>query len=900
MRPTTSNEIRQAFLDYFNELKHEIVPSAPLPQRDNPTLLFTNAGMNQFVDVFLGKEKRPYKRATTAQKVMRVQGKQNDLENVGPSSRHHTFFEMLGNFSFGDYFKREAIDFAWTFLTGVMKLEPERLFATVYTDDDDAAKLWQRYLPADRILRFGKEDNFWEMGDIGPCGPCSEIHYYSGDMADITAAGVNNDAIPGYVEVWNLVFMQFERQKDGSLVPLPHPSVDTGMGMERLVRVIQGVESNYETDLFTPVLARVQELLGDSDGQRAENYVGYRVIADHGRAATFLIADGVQPGNTGAAYVLRMIIRRAARFGRKIGFHQPFLGQVAQVYIDQMGEAYPELRLRRDLILYTLEREETRFNRTLDSGLLQLDRILDDLHRRGQTVVPGDVAFALYATHGLPLELTRDEAQEQHGMTVDEAGYTAAREQHALASGSGAFANYVVGQSVYGDMLHALVNTGQLDESGVDYDPYTGAALESTILGLISDGRPVEVARDGQPVEIVTAATPFYVEAGGEVSDIGYVRNAFGGEVQVRDVRRPVPGLIVHVGEVAGGEFKVGQVVHLEVDRERRADIRRNHTATHLLHRELRAHLGNHVVQAGSLVAPDRLRFDFTHDSAIDRETLGRIERAVNEAVLANQPVNVAYMGQKEAIAAGAMALFGEKYGDIVRTITVGGNGDGDASSPYSFELCGGLHVSETGEIGLFRFVSESAVGANTRRVEAVTGRGAYDFVSRRLALLDKLAGRLNAPVSEIEARLEALLEHDRAQERQLEQAQRRLARADFEMLLGGIMEIKGARVLAAQVDGGDPDRLREMADWFRDRVKSGVAVLGTVKDGKPLVVAAVTEDLIGRGLKAGDIVREVAKVVGGGGGGRADMAQAGGRNPEKLAEALDTVRSLVEASLKE
>ncbi len=896
MRPTTSNEIRQAFLDYFNELKHEIVPSAPLPQRDNPTLLFTNAGMNQFVDVFLGKEKRPYKRATTAQKVMRVQGKQNDLENVGPSARHHTFFEMLGNFSFGDYFKREAIDYAWTFLTGVMKLEPERLFATVYTDDDDAAELWQRYLPADRILRFGKADNFWEMGDIGPCGPCSEIHYYSGDMADITPAGVNNDAIPGYVEVWNLVFMQFERQKDESLVPLPHPSVDTGMGMERLVRVIQGVESNYETDLFTPALARVQELLGDSDAQREENYVGYRVIADHGRAATFLIADGVQPGNTGAGYVLRMIIRRAARFGRKIGFHQPFLGQVAQVYIDQMGEAYPELRLRRELILYTLEREETRFNRTLDSGLLQLDRILDDLHRRGQKVVPGDVAFALYATHGLPLELTRDEALEQHGMGVDEAGYTAAREQHALASGSGAFANYVVGQSVYGDMLHSLVNTGQLDDSGVDYDPYTGAALESTILGLISDGKPVEVARAGQTVEIVTAATPFYVEAGGEVSDTGRIGNAFGGEVAVRDVRRPTPGLIVHVGEVAAGEFKVGQTVHLEVDRERRADIRRNHTATHLLHRELRAHLGNHVVQAGSLVAPDRLRFDFTHDSAIDRETLGHIERAVNEAVLANQPVNVAYMGQKEAIAAGAMALFGEKYGDIVRTITVGG----DASSPYSFELCGGLHVGETGEIGLFRFVSESAVGANTRRVEAVTGRGAYDYVSRRLALLDKLAGRLNTPVGEIETRLETLLEHDRSQERQLEQAMRRLARADFEVLLGGVMEIKGARVLAAQVDDGDPDRLREMADWFRDRVKSGVAVLGTVKDGKPLIVAAVTEDLIGRGLKAGDIVREVAKVVGGGGGGRADMAQAGGRNPDKLAEALDTVRSLVEATLTE
>ena len=895
MRPTTSNDIRKAFLDFFQEIHHEVVPSAPLPQKDNPTLLFTNAGMNQFVDVFLGKEKRAYKRATTAQKVMRVQGKQNDLENVGPSARHHTFFEMLGNFSFGDYFKREAIDYAWTFLTGVMELEPERLFATVYTDDDEAAELWRRYLPAERILRFGKEDNFWEMGDIGPCGPCSEIHYYSGDMATITPAGVNNDDYDGYVEVWNLVFMQFERQADGSLVPLPRPSVDTGMGMERLVRVVQGVASNYETDLFTPALARVQELLGDDDAKRAEQYVGYRVIADHGRAATFLIADGVQPGNTGAAYVLRMIIRRAARFGRKIGFHKPFLGEVAKVYIDQMGEAYPELRLRRELILYTLEREETRFNRTLDSGLLQLDRILDDLYSRGQRVVPGDVAFGLYATHGLPLELTRDEALEQHGMTVDEEGYAAAREQHALASGSGAFANYQIGQSVYGDLLLSLVSSGQLDEEGVDYDPYSGASLDSTILALISDGRAVEVAHAGQAVEVVTAATPFYVEAGGEVSDTGHIVNGFGGEVRVEDARRPTPGLIVHSGQVVSGEMKVGQVVRLEVDNERRADIRRNHTATHLLHRELRAHLGHHVVQAGSLVAPDRLRFDFTHDRAIDRETLGRIERAVNEAILANKPVNVAYMGQKEAIGAGAMALFGEKYGDIVRTITV--NGDGPAT-PYSFELCGGLHVAETGEIGQFRFVSESAVGANTRRVEAVTGRGAYEFVSRRLALLDRLAARLNTPVTELETRLETLAEHDRAVEHELQAANRRLLRNDFETLLGGVMETKGTHLLAAQVNVADTEQLREMADWYRDRFASGVAVLGAVKDGKPVIVAAVTKDLIARGLKAGDLVREVAKIVGGGGGGRPDLATAGGRNPELLAAALNAVRELVEAAL--
>ncbi|MCL4803001.1 MAG: alanine--tRNA ligase [Anaerolineae bacterium] len=898
MRPTTSNEIRKAFLDYFNELNHEVVPSAPLPQRDNPTLLFTNAGMNQFVDVFLGKEKRPYSRATTAQKVMRVQGKQNDLENVGPSARHHTFFEMLGNFSFGDYFKREAIDYAWTFLTGVMKLEPERLFATVYTDDDEAAELWERYLPTDRILRFGKKDNFWAMGDVGPCGPCSEVHYYSGDMQDITPAGVNNDDYPNYVEVWNLVFMQFDAQPDGTLIPLPRPSVDTGMGMERLVRVIQGVESNYDTDLFVPAMNRIQQLLGDSDAQRAEQYVGYRVIADHGRAATFLIADGVQPGNTGAGYVLRMIIRRAARFGRKVGFHAPFLGQVAEVYIEQMGEAYPELRLRRDLILHTLQREEERFNRTLDSGLLHLDQILDDLHSRGETVVPGDLAFNLYATHGLPLELTRDEALEQHGMAVDEEGYNAAREAHALASGSGAFAGYEVGQSIYGDMLLSLVSTGRLDESGVDYDPYTGASLQTTVLGLISDGKRVEVVRVGQPVEIVTTATPFYVESGGEVSDTGRVTNTFGGEVEVRDVRRPVAGLIVHSGVVVAGEIKEGEVVTLEVDRERRADIRRNHTATHLLHRELRAHLGKHVAQAGSLVAPDRLRFDFTHDQALGREALGRIEAAINRAVLANYPVNIAYMGQKEAIAAGAMALFGEKYGDIVRTVTVADPTPGKESLPYSFELCGGLHVGETGEIGLFRFVTEEAVGAGVRRVEAVTGRGAYEFVTDRLNLLDRLASKLNTPVVELENRLETLLEHDRSQERELDAANRRLARGQFDVLLGGVMKVRDVTVLAAKVEAQSVERLREMTDWFRDREKSGVVVLGMISDGKPVIVASVTDDLIARGVKAGNIVREVAGIVGGSGGGRPNLAQAGGHHPEKLGDALAAVAGLVEAAL--
>jgi len=899
MRPTTSNEIRKAFLDYFNELKHEVVPSAPLPQRDNPTLLFTNAGMNQFVDVFLGKEKRPYSRATTAQKVMRVQGKQNDLENVGPSARHHTFFEMLGNFSFGDYFKREAIDYAWTFLTGVMELEPERLFATVYTDDDEAAKLWERYLPVERILRFGKKDNFWAMGDVGPCGPCSEIHYYSGDMKDINPVGVNNDDFPNYVEVWNLVFMQFDAQPDGSLVPLPKPSVDTGMGMERLVRVIQGVDSNYDTDLFVPVLARVQALLGDSDEQREKNYVGYRVVADHGRAATFLIADGVQPGNTGAGYVLRMIIRRAARFGRKIGFHEPFLGEVAQVYIDQMGEAYPELRQRRDLILYTLRREEERFNRTLDNALLHLDTLIDELHSQGITEIPGDVAFNLYATYGLPLEITRDVAREQHDMTVDEDGYNAAREAHALASGSGAFTGYVVGANVYTDLLRALIENGYLEGSGVDYDPYSGSSLETTIVGLIRDGERVQSAHAGDKIEVVTAATPFYVEAGGEVSDTGRITATGATLITIRDTRRPTPGLIVHIGEVVSGEINEGDLVRLEVDRARRADIRRNHTATHLLHRELRDHLGKHVVQAGSLVAPDRLRFDFTHDKAVDRETLGQIEAAINDAILSNYPVKIAYMGQKEAIAAGAMALFGEKYGDIVRTVTVSESApNGNATLPYSFELCGGLHVGETGEIGQFRFISEEAVGAGVRRVEAVTGHGAYAFVAERLNMLDRLAGKLNTPVTELENRLEALLDHDRSQERALESANRQLARGQFDILLGGLVQVSDAYVLAARVDVQNVDQLREMADWFRDRVKSGVAVLGAINNGKPIIVATVTDDLIARGVKAGDLVREVARVVGGSGGGRPNMAQAGGRDPEKLGEALAIVKSMVETAL--
>ncbi|MCA9966468.1 MAG: alanine--tRNA ligase [Anaerolineales bacterium] len=943
MKPTTSNEIRKAFLDFFAEHQHEIVASSPLPNLDNPTLLFTNAGMNQFVDVFLGNEKRSYTRAATAQKVMRVQGKHNDLENVGPSPRHHTFFEMLGNFSFGDYFKREAIDFAWQFVTGVLGLEPERLWATIYLDDDESFVLWQRYLPAEKILRFNEKDNFWAMGDTGPCGPNSEMFYYVGDMATCDPSRLNADDDEEFLEFWNLVFMQFDRQTDGTLVPLPKPSVDTGMGLERMVRILQHAHSTYETDLFTPALDEVQKLLGDSDAERAEKYVGYRVIADHGRAATFLIGDGVLPGNAGRGYVLRMIIRRAARFGRKIGFTEPFLAKIAKIYVDLMGEAYPELVNRQDFIFHTLTQEEERFSRTLDLGVDQLNQVFnmlspiisnsaETMRRMSDTytqqnrqivegiirqyaeqthnitqslrtsmvdniiqrVLPGNIAFDLYATHGLPLEITRDIAVEQ-GFSVDAEGYERARADHALASGSGAFSQYVQGTSVYGDLLHELVGNGRLSPDGVDHDPYSGATLHSEIAGLVKDGAVVSRLSVGDKGDVVTPATPFYVESGGEVSDSGWI-TVEGGKFRVDDVRRPVNGLIIHVGEMVEGEMAVGKTAVLQVDNSRRADIRRNHTATHILHRELRAHLGTHVTQAGSLVAPDRLRFDFAHGQAVGKETLAAIERDINEAILANMPITIRHMGQKEAIDAGAMALFGEKYGDIVRTVNIGNPKPQDA---YSFELCGGLHVSETGEIGAFRFVNEGAVAAGVRRVEAVTGRGVQALVSERFDLLDRVAHKLNAPLGELERRLDAMLSDNRSLQKELERLQREAAKGQLDDLLGQIQLVNGVQVLAAQVSVADVDGLREMADWFRDKVGSGTAVFGAVINDKPMIVATVTDDVIKRGVKAGDIVRDAAKIMGGGGGGRPNLAQAGGKDVAKLGEALTAVVGLVEAALK-
>jgi alanyl-tRNA synthetase len=896
MKPITGNEIRQAFLDFFEEHSHEIVASSPLPQHDNPTLLFTNAGMNQFANVFLGKEKRPYNRAATSQKCMRVTGKHNDLENVGPSPRHHTFFEMLGNFSFGNYFKEGAIDFAWQFVTDVLELEPERLWATIYTDDDQSFELWQKYLPPEKILRFGKKENFWEMGDVGPCGPNSEIFYYIGDMETCDPSRLNADDDEEFLEFWNLVFMQYNREEDGSLTELPAPSVDTGLGFERLARIMQGVESNYETDLFTPAMDRVQEMLGDSDEEREDKYVGYRVIADHGRAATFLIGDGVRPGSTGAGYVLRMLIRRAARFGRQIGFQEPFMAEVAQVYIDQMGDVYPEIKNRREHILQTLTQEEERFARTLDSAIVHLLEVLEEMGERGEKEISGETAYNLYATYGLPVEITRDLIRGRN-ITIDEAGFNRAREAHALASGSGAFGKYSTESSVYVDLLNDLRSSGELEE-GVDYDPYKGPSLSSEIVGLVQDGKLVREIETGQKAELIAAATPFYVEAGGEVSDTGIIRNAEGDDIfRVDDVHRPIAGLVSHVGEMLAGTLSVGEEVLLEVDSMRRSDIRRNHTGTHILHKELRHHLGAHVAQAGSLVAPDRLRFDFSHGEALTDDQIAVIEADINQAISANFPVKINYMDQKEAISQGAMALFGEKYGDIVRTISIG---DEPGPNAYSFELCGGLHVEETNDIGLFKIVSESAVAAGVRRIEAVTGHAAQELLAGRLLLLENLLDLLNAPEDEAEHRLASLLSEHKAQQKQIASLQQKLARSQFTDLLGQVEKVNGVNVLAAQIEAGSVDNLREMSDWFQDKVGSGVAVLATVSSGKPVIIARVTDDLIKRGVKAGDIVRDVARIVGGGGGGRPNMAQAGGRDPEKLPQALNAVPGLIEKALEQ
>ena len=906
----TSADIRQAFLDYFAQNQHTIVPSSSLVPADDPTLLFTNAGMVQFKDTFLGLEKRPYVRAATVQKCMRVSGKHNDLENVGPSPRHHTFFEMLGNFSFGDYFKGEAIRFAYECLTQEYGIPPERLYYTVHQADDEAFDLWTKGMGIDpaRVYRMGDATNFWQMADVGPCGPTSELHYDWGPefctcgQSDCSVALDNG--CERWLEIWNLVFMQFNQAEDGSRTPLPKPGVDTGMGLERIVSVVQKKRANYETDLFMPLVEHIQTLLGHTDAQVQEHLVAYRVIADHGRAITFMIGDGVLPGNEGRASVLRLILRRAARYGRMAGFAGPFLARVADKVIDEMGGHYIELKARRQFILNVITQEEERFLRTFTNGLELIAELVKKLQSQGKSQIPGDEVFKLYATYGFPKDLTRIIAAEEYGFTIDEAGYEQAFAQHTEISGGAKIGEIAVDQlQSYADLLARLKATDKLPAGGVNHNPYAGTELASRVVAIVRDGRVVESAGEGQKIELVLADTPFYVEAGGQVSDIGqivhYVADGAGPqwEMDITDVQKPIGGLIVHSGMVTSGTVRVGDPAWARVDEARRWDIRRNHTATHLLHRELRRTLGEHVAQAGSLVAPDRLRFDFSHPQMVTQSELHQIEQAVNEAILADYPVSDVYCEfdeLKPAIAGGEiMALFGEKYGDVVRLIRIGREGQF-----YSRELCGGTHVDHTAQIGALHIVSEGSVAAGVRRIEAVTGRAAQQLVQQRLVTLAQTAALLRVSPDEVYGRTLALMAQVQDADKKLKELERKLARSQFEAMLSQARQVQDVKVISLKVDAPDDNMLREMSDWFRDRLGSGVVVLGAVINSKPTIIAAVTQDLTGRGLHAGNLVKEVARLVGGGGGGKPTMAQAGGKDAARLDEALASVESLVSKAL--
>jgi len=906
----TGPQIRQQFIDFFiKRAGHTFVPSSSLVPGGDQTLLFTNAGMVQFKDVFLGTDKRPYTRAVNSQKCMRVAGKHNDLDDVGRDDTHHTFFEMLGNWSFGDYYKKEAIAWAWELLTEEWGLPRENLWATCFRDDvgdipqdDEAATEWSKQPGIDptHILFFGRKDNFWEMADIGPCGPCSEIHLDRG------LSYCNKQGLPGhecrvngdctrFLELWNLVFIQYNRYGPTHLEPLPATHVDTGMGLERIVSVLQDVDSNYKTDLLSPMMDATQRLTGHSDAQRDADITPYRVIADHARTASFLIADGVVPGNVGRNYVCRMIVRRAARFGSKIGLNEPFLATVARAVIEQYGDFYPELAKNRTSILDNLTREEIRFQRTVEGGIAKLENLLARLKDLGSGTLPGDQAFDLYATYGLPLEITRDIAREVN-LEVDDAAFRKAMEEHRLVSGAGETFGPLGGEDVdvYRGLLADLQGRAALSQEGVVYDPYHAIEVEAPLLALVKDGQPVPRASTRDQVEVLLPETCFYVEAGGQVSDTGSIVSAAGPEWEIRvdDMARPAAGIIVHIGVVVRGQPKTGDPVIARVDAGRRRDIMRNHTATHLLHHELRVILGEHARQAGSLVAPDRLRFDFTHPEAVTLEQLEQIEAGVNRNILGDYPLHIAHKPLKQAIADGATALFGEKYGEIVRNITIG------EPETFSNELCGGTHVDETGDIGVFILTSEGSAAAGIRRIEAVTGRGAYALIQRRTRALKQTAAILDTSPEETPAKTQALLNELDSRRKQLAALRAELVASRFMGSLENVPKVAGVPVLTATLLGADGDSLRQMTDLFRERYPSGVAVLAAVTEGRPTLVASVTQDLVERGLNAGDLIKHVAGPLGGGGGGRPTLAQAGGKDASRLEEALASVPAWVEKKM--
>ncbi len=867
MKRLSSNDLRQAFLDFFAERGHEVVASSPLVPGNDPTLLFTNAGMVQFKDVFLGIEKRGYDRAATSQRCVRAGGKHNDLENVGYTARHHTFFEMLGNFSFGDYFKREAIQYAWDFLTQTLELPPERLWVTVFNDDDEAADIWLKEMQIDpaRFTRMGEKDNFWAMGDTGPCGPCSEIFFDHGPDVPGGPPGSPDEDGDRYVEVWNLVFMQFDRSADGALTPLPKPSVDTGMGLERIAAVMQGVHSNYEIDLF----ANLIEAAANTVGVENEGSSSLNVIADHIRACAFLIVDGVLPGNEGRGYVLRRIIRRAIRHGKKLGTDEPFFYKLVAPLAEEMGDAYPELPKARAHVETVLKKEELRFAETLDQGMEILEDAIGGLS--GEQI-PGEIVFKLYDTYGFPVDLTADIARER-GLAIDEQGFEAAMaEQRDRARAASKFAASTEG---------AIRTDAQSEFSG-----YEGTEASGRIVALYKDGQPVDSLAAGDEGAVILAATPFYAESGGQIGDTGILAET-GRLFQVVDTQKS-GNAIVHYGAVEEGELRVGDAVDAIVDEERRQAIRLNHSATHLMHAALRKVLGEHVQQKGSLVAPDRLRFDFSHYEPVTPAQVAEIEDLVNGEIRKNVAADTRLMSYDDAMQSGAMALFGEKYGDKVRVLRFG---------DFSVELCGGTHVDRTGDIGVFKITSESGIASGVRRIEAVTGKGALQWIDARERSLAELSGLLRSQPDQAAARVEQILKRNKELEKELAAAKQALVTGQATDHSASVVEIDGIKVLATRMDGADAKTLREAVDRFKDKLQSAVVIVGSVDDGKVRLAAGVTKDNTGR-IRAGDLIKPVAEKVGGKGGGRPDFAQAGGSKPEALDDALDSVADWVAAQL--
>jgi alanyl-tRNA synthetase len=870
----TGQEIRKKFLEYFAKHGHEVVGSSSLVPHDDPTLLFTNAGMNQFKDCFLGRETRSYTRAATSQKVVRAGGKHNDLENVGVTSRHHTFFEMLGNFSFGDYFKVDAIKFGWEFLTVEMGLPADKMFVSVYNDDEEAAAIWRDVIGLDAkdIEYRGEKDNFWAMGDTGPCGPCSEIHIDQGPHTGCQSPECSRDCdCDRHLELWNLVFMQFERSQDGTLTPLPKPSIDTGMGLERVASVVQGVTSNYDTDLFQPIIQFIAELAGKKYGADTKDDVSMRVIADHSRATTFLVGDGVLPANEGRGYVLRRIMRRAMRHGRMLGLDGAFFYKVCGFVVDFMKGHYIELADKKPYISKVVTNEEQSFSRTLNTGLKIIDDLLDKY--ADSKVISGDDIFKLYDTFGFPVDLLADIAEDS-GYALDTVGFEQemhAQQERAKKSWAGS------GEQKVADIYIQLASKIKTEFVG-----YDNLQAETEILAIIKDGKEIQTSEDG--CDMVLSVSPFYAEGGGQVGDTGYLKTDKA-VLKVTGTHKYGEAMFTVKVKPELGKVAKGEKVRADVDRQARAATEKNHTSTHLLHKALQMVLGDHVRQAGSMVSPDRLRFDFNHYAPLSAEEIVRIEEIVNENIQVNTALKKSYMSIDDAVRSGAMALFGEKYGDRVRVVEVG---------DFSKELCGGCHVERTGDIGLFKIVSEGSVASGVRRIEAVTGMAAVAGMLKMDAVIKDTAKMIKTTPENLIERVAELADTLKEKEKELKKIADKVASSEAAGLMDNVQEVKGIKLLAVKLASADPDTMRKFVDTARDRIGSGVVVAGAEEGGKVMFVCGVTKDTVSK-VKAGDIVRELAKITGGGGGGRPDMAQAGGKNPEKLDEAVASAAKIVE-----